>query len=307
MPLFIGIDGGGTKTTCAVGDDVSVRAVATGAGSNVVRLGEKEARAGLHEAIAGACAKAEVSPLRVQAACIGAAGAANPEINAAVKDMMRQVLPNACIQVVGDMVIAMEAAFPDLPGVIAIAGTGSIVYGRNQAGETARAGGWGYRISDEGSGEWIGRTAVAESMRAQDAGRKTTLLERIAQEWKLSSPDEIVSLANATPGPKFADLFPVVQKAAMERDVIAGEVLTRAGAELAQLVLVVLHRLWKPGESVRIAVAGGVFTNSEQVRRAFYNSVHAAWLATSICFKVTDPVLGALWMARRMVAALGAP
>ena len=60
--------------------------------------------------------------------------------------------------------IALEAAFGSGPGVIVIAGTGSIAYGRNREGQTARAGGWGFAISDEGSGHWIGRTAVAAAI-----------------------------------------------------------------------------------------------------------------------------------------------
>ncbi len=305
MSLFIGIDGGGSKTTCAVGDEASVLAVATAAGSNVVRLGEEQARAGLREAIAKGCEAAGVSPLRVQAVCIGAAGAAHPDVNASVKQMVRQALPNAEVKVVGDMVIAMEAALDEHPGLVAIAGTGSIVYGRNQRGETARAGGWGFRISDEGSGQWIGRTAVAEVMRALDSGRETILLERILQEWKLNSKEDLVRQANSNPSPNFADLFPVVQQAVKDRDAIADEILTRAGAELAQLAAMVLRRLWKPGDVVRVGVAGGIFAHSMQVRRAFHNSLRAAWPTIAVCLKVTDPVVGALWMARRAGAPMG--
>jgi AraC-like DNA-binding protein len=110
MAFYIGIDGGGTKTTCAVGDEQSLLATANGSGSNVVRLGEQQAKLGLQSAIAQACREASVSPLRVVAACIGAAGATNPDVNAAVKVMARQILPNAEVTVVGDMVIAHEAA-----------------------------------------------------------------------------------------------------------------------------------------------------------------------------------------------------
>jgi glucosamine kinase len=306
MSLYIGIDGGGTKTTCVVGDETSLLAVANGSGSNVVRLGEAQAKVGLQAAISQACCTANVSPLRVQAACIGAAGATNPEVNAAVKQMVRQILPNAEVTVVGDMVIALEASLHHHPGVVAIAGTGSIAYGRNAEGHTARAGGWGFAISDEGSGQWIGRTAVSEAMRAFDAQRGSVLLERIVEAWKLPSREELVRHANGSPPPSFAELFPAVQQAAVERDVIASDILTRAGAELAQLVLVVMHRLWKPSELVRVGVAGGVFANSEHVRRAFYHSLRAAWPKTSVCFKVSDPVLGALALARRMQAKAGA-
>lgn len=303
MPLYLGIDGGGTKTTCAVGDDTSVFGVATGPGSNVIRLGEAQARAGLQSAISQACCQADVSPLRVQSVCVGVAGASNPEVNATVRQMVRQILPNAEVNVVGDMVIAMEAALHGHPGVVVISGTGSIAYGRNQLGHTARAGGWGFAISDEGSGQWVGRTAVAESLRASDASRPTILLDRILQQWNLESRDHLVRHANSSPSPSFAELFPVVQKAAEERDAIAGELLARAGAELSQLALVVMHRLWQPKDVVRIGVAGGVFANSGQVRRAFYNSLRAAWPNIAVCFQIAEPVVGALWMARQSVAA----
>jgi len=304
MALFLGIDGGGTTTRCAVGDDVSVYAVETGPGCNVVRLGEAEARTGLHEAISKACRSADVSPLRVQAACIGAAGAGNPEVKASVKRMAQQVLPNAHVTVIGDMEIALEAALPDQPGVIALAGTGSIAYGRNR-GRTARAGGWGYRISDEGSGHWIGQEAVSAVMRAHDAARETTLFDRIAREWNVTSRDELVKRANGNPAPDYATLFPVVQQAAAAHDEVAEEIMERAGSELAHLALTVLRRLWSPGDPVRVTVAGGVFANSSQVRTAFYSSLHSEWPKTAVSFQISEPVVGALWMARRVAAPLG--
>jgi N-acetylglucosamine kinase-like BadF-type ATPase len=306
MPLYLGIDGGGTKTTCAVGDESSTLAVATGPGSNVVRLGEEQARVGLQSSIAQACREAGVSPLRIHSACVGAAGAANPDVNATVRQILQQILPNAEISVVGDMVIAAEAALQHHPGVVAIAGTGSIAFGRNQDGETARAGGWGYAISDEGSGQWIGKTAVSEAMRSFDAQRRTFLLERILHGWQLPSRDDLVRYANSSPPPSFAELFPVVQKAATEHDVLASDILTRAGSELAQLVLTVIHRLWKPREAVRIGMVGGVFAHSEQVRRSFYNSLRAAWPRAAVCFRIAEPVVGALGLARRMSSQAGA-
>ncbi len=299
MPLYLGIDGGGTKTTCVVGDDTSVLATASAPGSNVIRLGEAEAKLGLQAAISQACCQASISPLRVVSACVGVAGATNDEVNATVRKIVRQALPNAHVVVVGDMEIAREAALGDGPGVIAIAGTGSIAYGRNTSGETARAGGWGYAISDEGSGQWIGRRAVAESMRAFDAARENILFDRVLQCWSLGSRDELIRHANATPAPNFAELFPVVTQAADDGDGLAADILCQAGAELAQLSLVVLHRLWKPNDKVRIGVAGGVFANSAQVRMAFNYALQKAWPGVSVCFEITDPVMGALGMARR--------
>jgi len=305
MSLYMGIDGGGTKTTCAVGDDTSTLAVATGPGSNVVRLGEEQACAGLRESIALACSEAAVSPLRIEFVCLGAAGATSPEIAAIIKQAASQALPNATVKVVGDMVIAFEAALRGMPGVIAISGTGSIAYGCNSSGKSARAGGWGHRISDEGSGHWIGHAAVNAVMRAVDAGRDTTLCDRILQAWKLRSIDDLVRYANREPSPNFSELFAVVQQAAKEHDLEASALLNRAGVELAMLASTVLHRLWKPEDVVRVVLAGGVFTNSPEVRNAFHTALRPIWSKAAVCFKITDPVVGALWMARRASVRTG--
>src|ERR1700739_1327208 len=153
MSFYLGIDGGGTKTRCAIGDDTSVLATSVSGGSNVVRLGEARAREALHAAVLQACAEVKISPEKIRAICIGAAGAARPAMAASVRRILAEITP-AGVEVIGDMEVALEAAFGSGPGVITIAGTGSIVYGRDATGRTVRAGGWGFAISDEGSGHW---------------------------------------------------------------------------------------------------------------------------------------------------------
>src|SRR3954470_18888929 len=126
MGIFLGIDGGGTKTACVVADDSNVLGAATAGGSNVVRLGEETARLNLQAAIQEACAIAGVRTSDVDCAVIGVAGAAS--VNDASTAIRRIVadLGVRDVEVVGDNVIAMEAAFAGLPGTVVIAGTGSI-------------------------------------------------------------------------------------------------------------------------------------------------------------------------------------
>jgi glucosamine kinase len=119
--------------------------------------------------------------------------------------------------------------------VIAIAGTGSIAYGRDAAGHTARAGGWGFAISDEGSGHWIGRRAISAILNARDQGLETALTAMVLHAWKLATLDELVQQANSTPPPDFPRLFPVVLRAADQGDAIARDLLADAGAKLANL------------------------------------------------------------------------
>jgi N-acetylglucosamine kinase-like BadF-type ATPase len=300
VPLYLGIDGGGTQTTCAVGDDLHVLATSVAGGSNMVRVGEPEARANLREAITKACAAAGVSPAAVEATVIGIAGASVPPVTDAVVAMIGDLVPGE-IEVVGDMVIAMEAAFPGLPGVVVISGTGSVAFGRNHREETGRAGGWGPAISDEGSGYWIGRAAVSAVLRAQDAAASTTLLQGILDRWRLNSLQELVQKANASPG--FAELFPAVESAATGGDPVAQQILAAAGGELATLAGIVIGRLWPAEHAVAVAIGGGVFAHSPLVRGAFGKELRAERPGASVNLKIIEPVAGALWMARRMTAS----
>ena len=324
MTLYLAIDGGGTKTTCAVADERSILATATSAGSNITRLGEMRVREALHTAIRDACSAAKVDPAQVKSACAGLSGAGRPEVREAVERMLREVLRGR-ISIVSDLETTLHAAFGDGPGVITIAGTGSIAYGRDAQGRTARAGGWGLAISDEGSGQWIGRAAVGAVLNAHDAGQNPSLLEKILKYWKLNSLDELVRYANMSPPPDFSSLFPLVletaenprpsgawtghpraegaDEAASVRDSLAVDVLQRAGRELTAITNNVIRRLFAATDNVRVAMSGGVFRESEQVRQVFYNEVQAEFPRAQVNPTVVDPLAGALALAREMDAS----
>ncbi len=311
MAFFLGIDGGGSKTTCMVGDETSLLATSVSGGSNIVRLGEKIAGANLTQAIRRGCAEANVQTNNIAAVCVGMAGSSLPEVAASVRKLVGEVV--ACpVEVAGDMTIAMQAAFGNAPGVIVVAGTGSIAYGRNQKGRTARAGGWGFAVSDEGSGHWIGHRAVQAVLDAHDSAETTALTEAVLGAWRLHGIEDLVRMANSSPPPDFASLFPHVQAAAGAGDTRAHEVLTAAASELGRLCETVIDRLWDEQEEVHVATAGGVFANSPLVRRLFQNSVQAVYPKTRIAAKIVEPAAGALAMARKQMmpnpgSAIGRP
>ena len=300
MPHFLGIDGGGSKTTCLLGDETVVLAGSSAPGSNPIRVGEARSRQALHAAVREACAAAQVQPSQIARTCIGLAGAARPAIEKQVRAVLTELLGGE-IEVAGDMAVALEAAFRGGPGLIVIAGTGSIAYGRNERGETSRAGGWGFAISDEGSGHWIGRAAVAAAMRAHDLGENSVLISSIMNTWHLGSRDDVVRAANAVPPPDFAELFPLVLASAASGDSRASEILTQAAMELAQLARIVAERLWRGQQMFRVAITGGVFQNSPLVRQVFGNSVRSLHPQAQIESKAVEPAEGALWLARRKV------
>lgn len=304
MPYYLGIDGGGTKTTCAVGDESHVLAVVTAGPSNMVRVGEARARESLHQSVRQGCAAAGIAPEQVSGTCVGGSGAARPEFAELVRGFLAEVLPSP-IDVVGDMQIALEAAFDRGPGVIVIAGTGSIAYGRDRHGRTARAGGWGFAIGDEGSAHWIGRAAVNAVLRASDRADQNSqnivpsgFAAVLCKAWGVSSFADLARAANSIPPPDFAALFPAV---AGNQNDLAVQVLTDAGRELAHVAAVVIERLFAQEQTVRVPVAmtGGVFRHAPLVRQVFYNELRSLEWRVDVNSQVVEPVEGALRIARR--------
>lgn len=304
MAYYLGIDGGGTKTTCAIGDESRILGLVTAGPSNPVRVGEERARASLHECVRQACAGAGIVPAQLTQSCIGVSGAARPEMAGKIRNILAEVISTP-IEVVGDMEIALEAAVETGVGVIVIAGTGSIGYGRNRQGTAARAGGWGFAIGDEGSAHWIGRNAVSAVLRAWDEAAPQSrasieslpLVVSLRSAWKASSLSELARTANSVPPPDFAALFPAV---AGDDGEIAAKILRRAGEELARLAaMVVAHLFALEQTDVPVGMIGGVFRHSRLVREVFYNELGSRDPRARIQPEVVEPVEGALRRARR--------
>lgn len=295
MAIFLGIDGGGSKTTCLIGDEQSVLGSGSAGGSNVIRVGEESTHAALDAAIRQACTVAGLEPSDINRACLGASGAGRAATREALGRGLARLL--CCeIEIVADTEIALHAAFGPGPGVIVIAGTGAIACGRNARAESARASGWGFAISDDGSGYWIGREALRIALRAYDQGETPPLLRNLMHALGAATHEQLVIRGNAA---DFAPLLPAVLAAADSGDPLALGVLNHAGRELATSASVVLHRLFSPGETAPVAMVGGVFRNSTLVRQVFYNEVSSEFPGATVEPNVIEPVHGALDLARR--------
>lgn len=299
MAFYLGIDSGGTKTSVAVGDDERLLALVTEGGASPTRYDAPTVRKTLHAGIEAACYKAEISPGEMTFSCVGSAGMSVDSQRIFVESTIREIVSGQLI-VIGDMLIAHEAAFFGAPGVVVIAGTGSIALGVNERGEMARAGGWGPSTSDEGSGTWIGRKAVSGLLRALDAGETTALANSIMEAWHVRTHEELIAKCNTATHNDFARLFPAVQLAAGEGDVIARDIMTQAGMELATLGKIVARRLWSRQQRVSVAMAGGIFHHSATIRQAFYHYIKAERADSQLRLTTIPPVLGAVAMARRL-------
>jgi N-acetylglucosamine kinase-like BadF-type ATPase len=256
----LGIDAGGTKTVCLLADgEGHVISEARGGGANLQAAGELAVEKVLHQVMAGAIGDLDVAP---GAICLGIAGVDREEDGAVVRDLMRRIGHKARVLVTNDALIALVAGAGHGPGVVIIAGTGSIAYGRNGQGDAARAGGWGYVLGDEGSGYWIGRLALRAVMRAADRrGRDTRLTGRVLAHFGLEHPQQLVREVyhrHLRPS-EIAGVAHCVQLAHDEGDGVASEILRQASRELLACANSVVTRLVMGDEPFTFVLAGGMF------------------------------------------------
>lgn len=257
---MLGIDAGGTKTVCQLADARgTVLAEARRGGANLQAVGELEVEKVLYEVMEAALADHDVLPAAI---CLGIAGVDRPDDGGTMRAIMKRIGYKARCLVVNDALIALEAGAPDQPGVVVIAGTGSIAYGRNDRNEAARAGGWGYILGDEGSGYWIGRAALRAVLREADRrGPATQLTARLLSHFGVGRPQELIHhVYQGTLRPAaIAALAQSVMHAFSDGDEVATGILRAAAEELESSALSVARRLEIVGSEFPFVLSGGMF------------------------------------------------
>jgi N-acetylglucosamine kinase-like BadF-type ATPase len=185
--------------------------------------------------------------------------------------LVREIISAEHYRITNDAVIALLGATAGEPGVIAIAGTGSIAYGRNAEGRTARAGGWGYVFGDEGGAFDIVRQAVRASLRQEEGwGHTTSLHESLLEATGAPDMNDLLHrfYTPAYPRPRIASYAPLVDEAARTGDAAAREILQNAAQALATYAAAVRRQLFHRGELSRTSYIGGVF-RSDILRERF--------------------------------------
>jgi N-acetylglucosamine kinase-like BadF-type ATPase len=135
--------------------------------------------------------------------------------------------------------------------------------------------------------------------RAHDNGEPTALTDAIFREWGVNDLSEAVQVANASPGPDYARLFPAVLEASQVADAPARRVLKEAGQQLAGLASIVIRQLWMPGQQVRVAIGGSVLRHAAVVRQAFFSHLRREYPEACVSFGQVDAAEGALSLARK--------
>jgi N-acetylglucosamine kinase-like BadF-type ATPase len=270
--LFLGVDGGQSSTTAVIGD-ISGKVIGWGSAGPCNHVSAVQARGRflevMRECLAQAAAKAgldgALTRWHFKAACLGMSG--GPEDKAA---LLHELLDADHMAITHDAAIALAGATSGEPGIIVIAGTGSMAFGQNARGETARAGGWGYIFGDEGGSFDIARQALRAVLREHEGwGAHTALTPALLEAASARDANEMLHLfyTESWPRSRVADLARAVTRIADEGDPIALRLLHQAAQELALLAGSVRRQLWTEGEPVMMSWAGGVFQSDPLLER----------------------------------------
>ena len=302
MGYFLALDAGGTKTECWLADDERVLAKVSGRTVKLMSVGAEEATTRLRELVQRAALAADVPLNAITRTCMGLAGIKTAGVRAWAEETLGGLVSGEVL-IVGDEVIALQAAFGDGPGVLVIAGTGSNIIGRCSDGTRTSAGGWGPVLGDEGSGHWIGLEAIRSSLRALDRGESTGLLGEICSAWEVDGLGGLNAKASRSPRPDFAVLAEVVADCAERGDAVAVSVLQRAGEDLASQVGLVFSKMLAAGcppEDVRrVAFTGSVLGRIGRVREAMRAVLLRVHPEAEIADEPVQSLEGALALARR--------
>jgi N-acetylglucosamine kinase-like BadF-type ATPase len=270
MDIFLGIDGGQSSTTAVIGDDTGrVLGVGRGGPCNHVKGSDGLAKftSAITSSLESACTQAglQFRGLRFRATCAGFSG--GPEDK---QEILAGMLETGTLVVTTDARVALSVATGCAPGIMTSSGTGSITFGRNHAGQFARAGGWGYVFGDEGSAFDITRQAVRAILRHEEGwGPATLLREALLSETGATGAIDLLHRFYTLefPRPQIASYAKIVDRLAMEGDAMARNILLSAAQQLAAITSAVHGQLFKETEPCQIAYVGGVFRSELLLER----------------------------------------
>jgi len=300
--IVIGVDGGGTKTRALVADERGATIVEVSGPGSAVRPGEAERSAAvIADVVRDALAASNMSHVTPKVVCVGVAGVGRESERQALwqalvsHDLAEEIVIHA------DAMVALDDAFADGAGILLIAGTGAVAFGRGPTGEFARCGGWGPVIGDEGGGAWLGRKALSVVTAAAD-GREaeTALTGAVLTAAQVDEPVDLIPwAAAATPG-QIATLAPIILSIAEGGDRRAGALVSLAAEELALHVRALARRLFGDERaSLQVAFTGGLLGGRSILRKRLVQRMKSVVPGAQLLTAEVDPARGAVRSALR--------
>ncbi|MDX6613866.1 MAG: hypothetical protein QOD75_3052 [Blastocatellia bacterium] len=306
--LVVGVDGGGTKTRAVIIDSAEVVLGEGVAGpSNPLRVGIATAAAAVRDAVDRACGAGAIQRDEIGAMGIGLAGVRRKDLRARMREVLIATLGIKQIELVSDGDIALSGATNGQPGVVVIAGTGSICCGVNVRGKRVCAGGWGPVVGDEGGGSWIARRALrAVAHESDERGPETSLTAAACDYFHVAAADDLSTAiyAPTITNERIAGFGKQVIEAARSGDPVAREIIKEAGKELGRSAIAVIRKLQMENERFQVGYVGGVFAAGELVLSPLREEIARIAKKAFIAPPASPPAIAAARMARELLAAL---
>lgn len=300
LSVYIGVDGGGTRATALVVDATGTELARVEGQPGLIRVTDPAAgAAALSDLAARALGEAGAEPVAM-VLCCGLAGAGREPERRGLEVALQLNAPARRVLVVTDAEVALYDAFGSGPGILLIAGTGSIAWGRAHDGRMSRCGGWGQVLGDEGSGYSIGVAALRASVRAHDGRSEATqLLEAILRHTGVAAPEELVAWSGSATKGSIGALAPLVGRAAEQGDRVARVLIETAAGELAAHVSALYRRLMPWQEPPGVALGGGLICPGGPLRDSIIDALRMLSLPLVVREDVVDGARGAAMLALR--------
>jgi glucosamine kinase len=276
--LYLGIDGGQSSTKALLADETG-KVIGRGRGGPCNHVASAEGRSKFLSAVGDCLRQAyheaglESTSVKFASVCLGLSGGAEDK-----EAYVKELIAAERYKLTHDAEIALLGGTAGKPGIIIIAGTGSIAFGRNAQMQTARAGGWGYIFGDEGGAFDLARQALRRALQYEEGWGPPTILHKVLL--KVSGVGTANALMhqfyNQFDRKQIATYAKLVTSAAEGGDKVALEVLKAAGDSLMHYVTAVYHQLFKNQETVQIVAVGGVLQSTlllQQLKQNIYTSL----------------------------------
>ena len=295
--IVAGVDGGGSKTRLILATETGEELATVEGGSSAMKPGEAEVSgAVIAEMMREALSKAGILDAVPTMLYGGFAGVGREEERGDLETELYRLGVAEEVIVDSDAAIALADAFDDGPGIIVLAGTGSIAFGRGVDGSLARCGGWGTVFGDEGSGAWIGRRALGIVAAAAD-GREpaTALTGSILTAAEVNTPEDLIPWAIAAGTSTIATLAPVVIATAVAGDARANALLSLAAEELVVHVRALALRLFGDERAaIPVAFSGGLLQKGSLLRKKLEQRTRSAVPGSQLRSAEIIPARGAV-------------
>ncbi|MEH1796403.1 N-acetylglucosamine kinase [Nostoc sp.] len=309
MSYVLGIDGGASKTVCVLMDNLhQVLGRGEAGPSNYQGIGIEATLQSIQSAIQNAVKAAIIiSTLKIDAICLGLAGVGRAVDIEVVKGLVEELQNNkllpitwalkpANIVICNDALIALVGGIGQPVGIVVAAGTGSIVFGRNNQGHTKRVGGWGYILGDEGSAYKIAIAGMNAALKSDDGREKSTsLIEGFKQHLDLESIEDLIELIyrRGWGVKKIAALAPIVDFAAASGDIVANIIIDDAVKELVKATSTVIDAIFSSNSILEVVTTGSVWRGRCKIHERFAASLGKKFPEVRVIFPRYEPAYGA--------------